>query len=60
MVKNRRKRGKPTVEDIVRAARKASREEEIRLHGKLCSFKTTVVPSKKVYNRRESKKVDLS
>ena len=38
----------------VKAARKASREEEIRLHGKPVSYRK-VEESKKVYNRRKNK-----
>lgn len=38
----------------VKAARKASREEEIRLHGKPINYKNISV-SKKVYNRKRNK-----
>lgn len=38
----------------VKAARKASREEEIRLHGKTINYKNISV-SKKVYNRKRNK-----
>ena len=40
--------------DIIKAARKQSREEEIKLHGKL-SNQTKVIKSKKVYNRKNLK-----
>ena len=38
----------------LKAARKASREEEIRLHGKPINY-TKIVTSKKVYNRNKNK-----
>jgi hypothetical protein len=40
---------------IIKAARKQSREEEIRLHGKPI-HRSKVVPSKKLYKRK--KRVD--
>lgn len=39
---------------ILKAARKISREEEIRLHGKPINYRHVQV-SKKVYNRRRNK-----
>ncbi|MEA4984977.1 hypothetical protein SDC9_30208 [bioreactor metagenome] len=40
--------------DIIKAARKLSREEEIKLHGKPIN-QTKIVQSKKVYNRNKLK-----
>jgi len=41
--------------DQVKAARKQSREEEIKLHGKLITY-TKVVKSKKLYDRKRFSK----
>lgn len=45
-------------QDYIKAMRKASREEEIALHGKQCSLRPALHKSKKAYNRRESKRVE--
>ena len=43
--------------DALNAAKKASREEEIRLHGKLISMRPTKIrQSKKVYDRKRDRK----
>lgn len=39
---------------VVKSARKASREEEIKLHGKKINYRN-IVASKKVYNRKRTK-----
>ncbi len=40
--------------DIIKATRKQSREEEIKLHGKPVK-QSNIVQSKKVYNRKKLK-----
>lgn len=47
------------INDYVKANRKASREEEIALHGKLISMRTIVQKSKKIYDRKKEKKAGL-
>lgn len=47
------------ISDYVKANRKASREEEIALHGKLISMRTIVQKSKKIYDRKKEKKVGI-
>ncbi len=43
--------------DALKAAKKASREEEIMLHGKLISMRPTKIrQSKKVYDRKRDRK----
>lgn len=55
MNKNRRKDS--VVIDALNAAKKKSREEEIRLHGKLISMRPAKVrQSKKVYDRKRDRK----
>ena len=49
-----KKKKQPIALLAMKAARKASREEEIRLHGKPIHHNRTVV-SKKVYNRKKDK-----
>lgn len=39
--------------DIIKAARKQSREEEIQLHGKPINHKK-IIQTKKVYNRKKN------
>lgn len=46
-----------TVEDFLKANRKASREEEIAAHGKQISFRKTLQRSKKMYDRKRLGKV---
>ena len=46
-----------TVEDFLKANRKASREEEIAAHGKQISFRKTMQKSRKVYDRKRLRKV---
>lgn len=41
-----------TLADYVKANRKASRDEEILVHGKQVSSRPAVFKSKKVYNRK--------
>ena len=40
--------------DIVKAARKKSRQEEISLHGKTINY-SKIAKSKKIYNRKKNK-----
>jgi len=47
------------ISDYVKANRKASREEEIALHGKQISMRSTVHKSKKIYDRKKEKKAGL-
>ena len=48
---------KITEQDYIKANRKASREEEIRLYGKPISSRHTVHKSKKIYNRQRDRKI---
>jgi hypothetical protein len=50
---------KITQEDYIKANRKASREEEIRLYGKQIFNRHIVHKSKKKYNRKRDRKVPL-
>ena len=43
---------------VVKVARKQSREEEIRTYGKSLNY-NKIVLSKKVYNRKKDKKEDI-
>ena len=45
--------------DYIKATRKASRDEEIRLYGRLINARTTIQKSKKAYNRKRDKKVRI-
>lgn len=58
-MKNRKKQI-GTLADYVKANRKASREEEIKTHGKQVSMRPAVFKSKKAYNRKKLKNKDLS
>ncbi|MBQ1698151.1 MAG: hypothetical protein II075_09745 [Bacteroidales bacterium] len=50
-------RKKTAAHDALQAAKKASREEEIMLHGKLIStMPTKIRQSKKVYDRKRDRK----
>jgi hypothetical protein len=46
-----------TQEDYIKANRKASREEEIRLFGKQIYNRHTIHKSKKQYNRQRDRKI---
>ena len=46
------------IKDALKAARKESREEEIKAHGKLI-LHTKVVQPKNKYNRGKNKKIDI-
>ena len=46
-----------TQEDYIKASRKASREEEIKLYGKQIFNRHIVHKSKKHYNRKRDRKV---
>lgn len=48
---------KITEQDYIKANRKASREEEIRLYGKPISSKRNIHKSKKQYNRQRDRKI---
>lgn len=50
---------KITTDTYIKANRKASRDEEIRMFGKQISNRQTVHKSKKQYNRQRDKKVPL-
>ena len=50
---------KITQEDYIKANRKASREEEIRLYGKQIYNRHIVHKSKKKYNRKRDRKIPL-
>ena len=50
---------KITEDTYVKANRRASRNEEIRLYGKQISNRQVVHKSKKQYNRQRDKKVPL-
>jgi hypothetical protein len=45
--------------DYIKANRKASRDEEIRLYGRQINARTTIQKSKKTYNRQRDKKVRI-
>ena len=49
-----------TEQDYIKANRKASREEEILLHGKQIFNRVAIHKSKKQYNRQQAKKVKLT
>lgn len=55
----RHKKYRITVEDFIKANRKASREEEIAAHGKQISMRSILQKSKKAYDRRKGKKVSM-
>ena len=46
-----------TVQDFLKANRKASREEEIAAHGKQITFRKTLQKSRKVYDRKRLGKI---
>ena len=48
---------KITEQDYIKANRKASREEEIRLYGKPISLRRNIHKSKKQYNRQRDRKI---
>lgn len=48
-----------TLDDFMLANRKAAREEEIRAHGRPISSRTVLHKSRKVYDRKRLKKVDV-
>jgi hypothetical protein len=50
---------KITQEDYIKANRKASREEEIKLYGKQIYNRHIVHKSKKKYNRQRDRKIPL-
>lgn len=49
-----------TVQDYIKAQRRASRLEEIELHGKPVSHRSALHKSKKIYDRKRLKKEDFS
>lgn len=49
-----------TVQDYIKAQRRASRLEEIELHGKPVSRRSALHKSKKIYDRKRLKKEDFS
>ena len=55
----KRKSFRITVDDYILAQRKASREEEIRLHGKQISGRHMLHRSKKTYSRKNRGPVEV-
>ena len=55
----RHKKYRITIDDFIKANRKASREEEIAAHGKLISMRSILQKSKKAYDRRKGKNVSM-
>ena len=50
-----------TKEDYIKAVKKADREREIEQHGKLISTRPTKThQSKKIYNRKNNKNIDIN
>ena len=47
-----------TIKDVLKAARKESREDEIKAHGKPVLHAKVVQPKNK-YNRGKNKKIDI-
>ena len=47
-----------TVQDFLKANRKASREEEIAAHGKQITFRKALQKSRKVYDRKRLGKIE--
>lgn len=58
MKKHRNRKRVGELKELVNANRKASREEELRQHGRPVSYRA-VHQSKKVYNRKRMKADDL-
>ena len=56
-MKRRRKDFRITVQDYIKAQRRASRLEEIELHGKPVSGRAAIHKSAKVYDRKRMKRV---
>jgi len=48
-----------TLDDFMLANRKSAREEEIREHGRPVSSRTILHKSRKIYDRKRLKKVDV-
>jgi len=48
-----------TLDDFMLANRKAAREEEIREHGRPVSSRTILHKSRKIYDRKRLKKVEV-
>ena len=55
----KRKKLRITVDDYILAQRRASREEEIRLHGKQISGRRMLHRSQKTYSRKRLKPVQV-
>lgn len=53
-MKKKKPKKKSTLQDIIKASRKKSREEEISAHGKSINYRKIVL-SKKVYDRKKRK-----
>ena len=58
--KKKQKKLRITEADYLLAQRRASRLEEIALHGKQIRFRTPPGQSKKVYNRKRLKRTDIT
>ena len=56
----RQKKLRITQADFMLANRKASREEEIREHGRQCIFRSVTQKSKKVYDRKRLKRAGIA
>ena len=55
MKKKKKSNKQKFIIQVVKIARKQSREEEIKIYGKPLNF-NKVIPSKKTYNRQRNKK----
>lgn len=60
-MKNRKKQKKLriTEADFILANRRAARLEEIEQHGRPITFRKTIHKSRKVYDRKRSKKIEI-
>ena len=54
----KKKKYRITVQDFLKANRKASREEEIAAHGKQITFRKALQKSRKVYDRKRLGKIE--
>ena len=52
-------KNKITEQDYIKANRKASREAEIKMYGKLITWRSAVHKSKKTYNRQRYKRIEI-
>lgn len=59
MKKKTPKKFRITLEDYMLANRKAAREEEIAFHGKPVNSRSMLHKSRKVYDRKKFKKIEI-